>query len=158
MRDLTVPEDETQQKDLNLSQILIIDDSRTARRIIKSILEKEGYIVHLASSGQEGISLLNESHPFDLVLLDIVMPEISGIDVARHLKGLNTNNYTPVIYLSSQVKEKMKLKYHESGGNGFISKPLDVNELLTKIANLLKFKGVSSHLRHLAEEDALTGH
>ena len=89
-------------------KILVIDDTELMQRMIKDILKKEGYEVYSAYSGEEGLSKVSSIKP-DLIILDIVMPGISGFDVCRILRADDSNILTPIIMLTAQVSEDDKL-------------------------------------------------
>lgn len=141
----------------NTGNILIVDDSVTATNIIQSILSKQGFSTKAVYSGRDAINLLNENHDFDLVVLDIIMPGISGIHVAQHIKKLKTNSYTPILFISQKVNDTIKREYLSAGGDALVSKPFNIPEFISKVNALLRFKRVSSHLVNLAEKDQLTG-
>jgi diguanylate cyclase (GGDEF)-like protein len=117
-------------------KILLIDDSDFFANYIKRILEEAGYIMLHSSSGEEGLSMVRLEKP-DLVLLDIVMPDIDGFQVCRILREAESNNLMPIIMLTSQDNQEDKLIGLELGADDYITKPFDKRELLSRIRNTL---------------------
>ena len=117
-------------------KILVIDDTELMQRMIKDILKKEGYEVYSAYSGEEGLSKVSSIKP-DLIILDIVMPGISGFDVCRILRADDSNILTPIIMLTAQVSEDDKLIGLELGADDYIIKPFNSRELVSRVRNTL---------------------
>jgi len=114
-----------------MKKILIIDDNHQNRLLIKMILEKNGYIIIEADSGINGIKLAEQEKP-DLILLDMMMPEINGWEVMKTLKGnVNTMNIPVIIF--SALDE-----ISEIDADGYISKPIDLIKLLEIVSEMLK--------------------
>ncbi|MCR4436387.1 MAG: response regulator [Clostridiales bacterium] len=118
-------------------KILIIDDSVLMVRYITDILQNAGYEVVSASNGREGIAKVREEKP-DLVLLDVVMPEIDGFEVCKILREDDSNNLMPIIILTSQGNEDDKLTGLELGADDYILKPFNHRELLSRVRNTLR--------------------
>lgn len=117
-------------------KILVIDDSQLIQRMIRDILEGEGYEVYSAYSGEEGLNKVATVKP-DLIILDIIMPGMSGFDVCRILRANESNNLTPIIMLTAQVQEDDKLIGLEMGADDYISKPFNNRELTSRVRNTL---------------------
>ncbi|MBP7175002.1 MAG: response regulator [Thermoclostridium sp.] len=117
-------------------KILVIDDTELIQRMIKDILNKEGYEVYSAYSGEEGLSKVSTIKP-DLIILDIIMPGISGFDVCRILRADDSNILTPIIMLTAQVSEDDKLIGLEMGADDYIIKPFNNRELVSRVRNTL---------------------
>lgn len=118
-------------------KILIVDDSNFFVSVIKQTLTQENYNVIWASSGEDGLRLVREEKP-DLVLLDVVMPDISGFDVCRILRSTESNNLMPIIILTSQNDHEAMLIGLNLGADDYIVKPFDKRELLYRVKNTLK--------------------
>jgi len=118
-------------------KILVIDDTKLMLCMITSILEENGYEVVTATSGLEGIQKVKEEKP-DLVLLDIVMPEMDGFEVCRILREDESNNLMPIIILTGQDNEDDKLTGLELGADDYIIKPFNHRELLSRVRNTLR--------------------
>ncbi|MGI6777783.1 MAG: response regulator [Acetivibrionales bacterium] len=117
-------------------KILIIDDTELMVKYIKDIMEAENYEVVTASDGQEGIRKVAEEKP-DLVLLDLIMPGMNGLEVCKTLRANESNNLIPIIMLTSQDSEDDKLAGLESGADDYIVKPFNPRELLSRVRNTL---------------------
>ena len=117
-------------------KILVIEDSEFMQSMIRDILTKEGYEVYSAYSGEEGLDKISSIKPA-LIILDIVMPGMSGFDVCRILRADESNNLTPIIILTSQVSEDDKLIGLELGADDYIIKPFNSRELVSRVRNTL---------------------
>ncbi|HOE96705.1 MAG TPA: response regulator [Candidatus Sumerlaeota bacterium] len=117
-------------------RILAVDDETDVLLIVKTALQSEGFEVETANSGQEALPLAQENPP-DLILLDVMMPGMSGFDVLRELKSHDATSTIPVIMLTG-VSEKSKIAQALSSGTDFyIIKPFDFDELIHKINQAL---------------------
>jgi len=118
-----------------MKKILIVDDEPAMRLGLKDNLEFEGYQVELAEDGEDGL-LKIENGVFDLIVLDIMMPKISGFDVCKKMRA--DGNNTPVIFLSAKGEELDKVLGLEFGADDYITKPFSVRELLARIKAILR--------------------
>lgn len=118
-----------------MEKILIVDDEPAMRLGLKDNLEFEGYQVELAEDGEEGLSKI-ESGTFDLIVLDIMMPKMSGFDICKKIRA--DKNFTPVIFLSAKGEELDKVLGLEFGADDYITKPFSVRELLARIKAILR--------------------
>ncbi|WP_111307752.1 response regulator transcription factor [Confluentibacter sediminis] len=116
-------------------KILLAEDNSTLSLLLKFRLEKEGYELLIAKDGNEAISFIISENP-DLILTDIMMPFVSGLEVISHLR-LKLNLDTPVIVFSSAGQEEMVLKAFNLGANDFMAKPFSPNELVIRVKRLL---------------------
>jgi len=112
--------------------IMVVDDNVDIVAIIKTILEDKGYALQFAYSGQEAFNLLGEQKP-DLIILDILMPIIDGLEVLTRLKGDPDTASIPVILLTSKVEYKDVLIGYNMGANYYITKPFTKGQLLEGI-------------------------
>lgn len=123
------------------NKILVVDDEEAIANIIKFNLEKEGYSVITASDGEEGLNLYNEKKP-DLVILDIMMPKINGIEVLKEIRSKST---TPVIMLTAKEDELDKVLGLELGADDYMTKPFSVRELAARVkANLRRIEYIET--------------
>ena len=118
-------------------KILIIDDSDFFAKYVKDILEPADYIVIHANKGEEGLRMVRAEKP-DLVLLDIIMPDIDGYEICRILRDAESNNLMPIIMLTSQDNQEDKLMGLELGADDYITKPFNNRELLSRVKNTLR--------------------
>lgn len=117
--------------------ILIVDDERDLLDLIEYNLEKEGYGVLKAENGQEGIRLAKKHHP-DLIILDVMMPKMNGIEVIRELKYDRDLKFKPVIFLTARSDEKTELEGLELGADDYLAKPISTAKLLSRIKTVLR--------------------
>ena len=125
-------------------RILIVDDSIDNRQLLLRTLGKAGYEIIEAGEGREGLTLAFELLP-ELILLDIVMPELDGYQVCEALKKDPRTADIPIIFLSAKTETKDKIKGLEIGGVDYITKPFDRGEVLARVQTQLK-------IRHLMKE------
>ena len=118
-------------------KILIVDDTELMQRLIADILVAAGYDTITASNGIEGLKKVRAEKP-DLVLLDIIMPEMDGFEVCRALRADDGNNLMPIIMLTAQEQEDDKLAGLELGADDYIIKPFNPRELLSRVKNTLR--------------------
>lgn len=116
-------------------RILTVEDDQKIRNFLKKSLEAECYAVDAAADGQTGLLLAREN-PYDLIILDNVMPNKSGLDVCRELR--EQNNQTPILLLSVQSDIDMKVKALNAGADDYLTKPFSFTELLARIRALLR--------------------
>lgn len=118
-------------------KILVADDSVLANKITTDILKKAGYDVVNAFDGEETLELIQKERP-DLLLTDIVMPKLSGLDVCKIIRDDPVYNLMPIIILTMQGQEEDKLRGLELGADDYIVKPFNEKELLIRVRNLFK--------------------
>jgi diguanylate cyclase (GGDEF)-like protein len=119
-------------------KVLVIDDERNILDIIKFNLDVEGYEVTVSRDGEEALKLVNEIKP-DLILCDIMMPELDGLEVCRRLKLDGRTNQIPVVMLSARTQAQDKIASIEAGADDFITKPFDFSDLVARITiNLIR--------------------
>lgn len=117
--------------------ILVIEDDDIMLKAICKILGKNGYTAHAAKNGKEAYDFLNKNK-YDLVLTDLMMPQVNGLEILSHIK---TSNATlPVIIISSVGNEDMISECYKIGCSDFIRKPITQIELLLKIKKILEIK------------------
>lgn len=112
--------------------VLLVDDERENRELVSTILDLCGYESIQAGSGAEALQLLTEN-PVDIILLDIMMPDMDGYEFCRQLKQSKNLTHIPIIMLTALVDEASRRKSFEVGANDFISKPFKMDDLIGKI-------------------------
>lgn len=127
--------------------ILIVDDVQQNLQLLTHILDKEGYQCSLASSGKEALEMLNMLTP-DLILLDLMMPQMNGLEVCERVKSNPDNKEIPIIFLTASLEEKHLVKAFEVGANDYVTKPFKKAELLARISTQLS---LSQHIKHFRE-------
>lgn len=126
------------------NRILIIEDEENIARVLQLELQFEGYKADMAHTGTDGLLKYREQQ-WDLILLDVMLPEMSGIDVLKRIRA--TESQTPVIMLTAKSEVEDKVKGLDLGANDYITKPFDIEELLARIRTALRFsqKGNLQH-------------
>ncbi|MDB5925193.1 MAG: response regulator with CheY-like receiver domain and winged-helix DNA-binding domain [Betaproteobacteria bacterium] len=120
-----------------IKKILLVDDSPTERHSINEILVKGGYEVVMAEDGEKGVAKAKTDNP-DLVLMDVVMPGMNGFQACRAITTDEATKHIPVILCTSKNQETDKVWGVRQGAKDYVTKPVDANELLFKIAGLGK--------------------
>jgi two-component system, OmpR family, alkaline phosphatase synthesis response regulator PhoP len=126
------------QTDRTRRTVLVADDEPYIGRIIQLKLEDGPYHVLVAHDGEEALELLRSDQPFDLVLLDIMMPRMSGLDVLRELRQLPHRGDTPVIMLTAKGQEADRENASRYGATDFLTKPFSPKKLLARIDQLFQ--------------------
>ena len=124
--------------------ILIVDDNSENIQFLGNLLMPHGYEVGVARNGVEALAFLESSLP-DLILLDVMMPEMDGYEVCRKLKGNLALSHIPVIFLTARTQTEDIVKGFEVGGSDYVSKPFVAAELMARIKTHVEVK----QLRHL---------
>lgn len=122
------------------AKILLIDDHRTVLRLLEAILKLKGYDLLYAENGQQGMALARQAQP-DLILLDVMMPEIDGFKVCQYLKGQPDTAPIPVVFLTARGAESDLETGRRVGAEGFLTKPFLAREVLDLIERLLAGSG-----------------
>ena len=120
---------------MSIKKILVIDDSPTERHVLVEILNKGGYDIISAESGEEGIEKARAEQP-DLILMDVVMPGLNGYQATRTLTRDESTKHIPVIVCTSKGQETDKIWGLRQGAHDYMTKPINGDELLMKIAAL----------------------
>lgn len=118
-----------------VNKILVVDDSPTERHVLTEILQKAGFSVIIAESGEQAIEVAKREIP-DLILMDVVMPGMNGYQATRTITREETTRHIPVIMCTSKGQETDKIWGMRQGAHDYIVKPLDSTTLLAKIAAL----------------------
>jgi two-component system phosphate regulon response regulator PhoB len=118
-------------------KIFIIEDEPSIIQLVKHNLEKEGFVVSSSLNGNEGLKELKKFQP-NLLLLDWMLPDLSGIDVCKNIRRDNIFRNLPIIMLTAKGEEEDKIKGLDSGVDDYITKPFSFNELLSRIKAVLR--------------------
>ena len=121
-------------------KILLIDDHRTVLRLLEAILRLRGYELLYAENGQQGMAMARHDQP-DLILLDVMMPEIDGFKVCQYLKAQPDTAAIPVVFLTARGAESDLETGRKVGAQGFLTKPFLAREVLELIERLLARSG-----------------
>ena len=119
-----------------MADVLIVDDSPTEIHVLKTILEKNGFAVSTANSGEEGIQKAKAEKP-DMVLMDVVMPGMNGFQAAREITSNPDTKEIPVIIVSTKNQETDRMWGLRQGAKDYLTKPVKEKELVSKINTIL---------------------
>ena len=121
------------------SRILVVDDDERNRRLLDALLVPEGYEVLEAADGPTAIEIVGQ-HRVDLVLMDVMMPTVDGIETCRRIRVELGRVDLPVIFVTALADRASRIRGKEVGGDEFLTKPIDETELLVRVRNLLQVK------------------
>ena len=128
------------------SKILIVDDIPKNIQMAMNILKDEGYKMFYAKSGEMALTLVEE-HDFDLILLDIMMPDMNGFDVCSKLKDNDKTKNIPIVFLSGKDSSQDIEQSYENGGIDYVVKPFITIELITKVNSYVRLKILEDKLK-----------
>ncbi|TYA65922.1 hybrid sensor histidine kinase/response regulator transcription factor, partial [Seonamhaeicola marinus] len=120
----------------NLPILLVVDDNADIRTFIKQALSKD-YTIYEADNGKTGVELANKVMP-SVILTDIVMPEMDGFDLCKHIKTKKETSHIPVIMLTAKLSQESEIEGRKIGADGYVRKPFDIELLELRISNILK--------------------
>ena len=139
-----------------MSMIFIVDDSSLSRNALSRLLEEEGHKVICLGDSVEASDMIVEAKP-DLLLLDIVMPGLSGIELLRDLKSRECLATMPIIMVTARTGSEDLREALDAGAFDYIRKPVDPIEVLARVRSALRTREYTKKLLYLAERDGLTG-
>ena len=125
---------------MEATRVLVVDDERKIRDLVGSYLEREGYAVSLAGTGEEALNAAFKEHP-DLIVLDLKLPDFDGEEVARRVRDVTD---TPIIMLTAKSAEEDRVAGLKLGADDYLVKPFSIRELSARVAAVLRRSGVSS--------------
>jgi diguanylate cyclase (GGDEF)-like protein len=146
-----------------VARVLVVEDSPTQADWVRQVLVREGYEVQLASNGREAVRAVRAQPP-DLVLLDMILPDMDGLQVLRILKSRSDDDFVPVILISVKADLDSRVKGLRIGADDFLAKPFAEAEVQARAAAMLRIKSLQDQLRaakaqleRLSVTDGLTG-
>ena len=150
-------EGKRKERYMNKYTILIVDDDPSIREVLTVLLESEGYAVRQAENGPRAVEEAASGPDIDLVILDIMMPGMSGIEVCGKIRETSS---VPVLFLTAKSRDQDKVEAYTEGGDDYLVKPFSQTELLMKVRSLLRrykeYQGNSSKQDISAIEDVIT--
>ncbi len=129
-------------------KILVVDDQPINVQLLKRKLEREGMIVATSYSGREALDLVKADKP-DLILLDVMMPEMDGIEVCQRLQADKETKAIPVIFITARTSKEGKIEGLGVGAVDYITKPIDLDETLARVQTQLRFVSINRELIEL---------
>lgn len=131
--------------------VLVVDDSELNRELLRGVLEAKGFIVRTADAGSEELIARIRSEPPDVVLLDVMMPGINGIELCRRLKLDPATAHLPVLLVTSLSDRSARLHGIAAGANEFLVKPIDTQDVVLRVRNALRTKRLMDDLKETLE-------
>ncbi|HWA74755.1 MAG TPA: diguanylate cyclase [Polyangiaceae bacterium] len=145
------------------SSIVLADDDRLTREAVSTVLRAHGYTVDSLSDGQAAVERVARGG-VDLVLLDILMPRLSGLEACRLIKGMTSDSFLPVVLLTVKTDSASRVEGLKIGADDYVCKPFDERELIARVEAMLRIKKLHDHvaeakakLEQLSMHDELTG-
>ncbi len=136
------------------SKILIVDDDANARMILNRILTKENYEVREATNGKEALEIVGDFKP-DVMLIDWMMPEMDGEQLAKWIKNDATLRYTYIILLTAKGETKDRVRGLQSGADDYITKPAPHQEILARVESGMRMRALHSEIQQLTRRVAV---
>jgi len=130
------------------ARILVVDDQRPNVEMMAGVLKARGYAVFTAYDGQQALDQVRDLHP-DLVVSDILMPNMDGYDPCRRLRGAPETALLPIVLVTSLDAQGERIKGLEAGADDFLSKPVNWEELFARVRSLLRVKALQDELKEL---------
>ncbi|MEQ8408481.1 MAG: response regulator [Gammaproteobacteria bacterium] len=119
-----------------MSEVLIVDDSHSIRELLSSVLQRAGHSVTSADNGKAGLQVA-QSSIYDLVITDINMPEMDGLELLGKLRSLPEYSFKPILILTTEFSQEMKAKGKSAGATGWLVKPFDPEKLIGVVSRIL---------------------
>jgi two-component system cell cycle response regulator len=139
----------TRLRETGYARVLIVDDEPMSVRLLSAQLKSTGWVTQEARGGEEAIRLARENQP-DVILMDVMMPGVSGYEATKCLKGDPKTTHIPIILITGLRDVQDRLNGLEAGADEFLSKPVDSTELIVRINNLLKLRHYEEQLKNIA--------
>src|SRR5688500_3700444 len=146
-----------------LGRILVVDDNRDNVEIIATRLRFRGYDIEEASDGAQALGLVHKNPP-DLILLDVMLPDIDGYEISRRIKGDETLPFIPIILVTARDSTQDKVAGLDAGADDYLTKPINFPELEARVRSMLRIKRLQDELEEqnrelerLSISDGLTG-
>ncbi len=122
---------------MTATQILIVEDEAALATLLEYNLEKEGFDVSLSADGEDALLRIEESPP-DLVILDWLLPKISGIEVCRRIRARSETRNLPIIMVTARAEEDDRIRGLDTGADDYLTKPFSTNELIARVRAVLR--------------------
>ena len=126
-------------------KVLVVDDVPANVELLKTMLTREGYMVVTASDGEEALAMVTSAQP-DLVLMDVLMPKLSGYEVCERIKHNPATRLTPVVLITALHERERKIQGINAGADDFLTKPVDPHELKARARSLVRLKRYTDDL------------
>jgi PleD family two-component response regulator len=147
---MVVASDHSEEK---ARRILIVDDDKDAVRILGDFLESRDFLTIPAHDGHEALARFHDDGPFDVIVLDVMMPGIDGLEVCRRVKACKQGQLTPVLLLSARSDTRSRIAGLYGGADDYMSKPVDLREFAARVDVLLRVRDRYSELAERRRDD-----
>ena len=127
------------------AKVLVVDDNEANIKLARALLRGAGYEVATAASGTEGLSVATSENP-DLILLDIMLPDLTGFEICQRLRAAPETRQTPIIFLTALHELEDHMKAMDVGGDDVLTKPINKLELLTRVRSLLRVRRLTTEV------------
>jgi two-component system cell cycle response regulator DivK len=127
---------------MKTGRILVVEDNPKNLKLVRDVLQFSGFEVIEATSGEDGVRLAKESEP-DLILMDLQLPGIDGIEALRQIRAINTARQVPVVAVTAFAMNEDRERAFESGFNGYVEKPISVRSLPQQVRDFLSLGGMT---------------
>ncbi|NPV86641.1 MAG: response regulator [Anaerolineae bacterium] len=134
----------------NAPKVLIIDDEKRQRDVLESVLFNQGYELYFAENGPQGLQMAREYLP-DVILLDIMMPDMDGFQVCEVIRADDMLKEAPVLFLTALEDKEARIRGLEVGADDFITKPFDITELRTRLRTITRLNRYRSLMKHRSD-------
>lgn len=139
-----------------MEKILVVDDQQDCQIVLQIYLEGHGYQVQCADSGMEALSMF-EIDPADLVISDVMMPQMDGFEFCRRLRSTRLGHLVPFIFLSGQGELDIRVEGHSIGADDYLVKPFEPNEILAKVRSQLdRSRRINSEIVRMLQNSSNT--
>ncbi|HEY2405521.1 MAG TPA: diguanylate cyclase [Polyangiaceae bacterium] len=145
------------------ARIIVADDDRITRELLAGMLTQHGFVVETVADGQAAVERVARGN-VDLVLLDVLMPRLTGLEACRLLKGMTSDTFLPVVLVTVKTDTASRVEGLKIGADDYVCKPFDENELIARVEAMLRIKRLHDHvvqarakLEQLSLHDELTG-
>ena len=128
------------------AKVLVVDDTDTNIKLLRALLKGAGYDVVTATCGTEALAMAATENP-DIILLDIMMPDLTGYEVCQRLRSAPATRQTPIVFLTALHELEDHVKGMDVGGDDVLTKPINKLELLTRVKSLLRLRILSAEVR-----------
>ncbi len=148
----SAPPEERSTLDLQKFKVMIVDDESMNIKILRRLLELEGYRNFITTSdATAAVSLVRQELP-DIVLLDLMMPYVSGLDILRDIRSDDSISFIPVVILTAVTDRETRVRAVELGATDFLNKPVDTSEMVPRVRNVLSVKEYQDRLRNYSQD------
>lgn len=127
-------------------KVLVVDDTEANIKLVRALLRGAGYEVVTATCGTDGLAVAAAEQP-DLILLDIMMPDLTGFEVCQRLRAAPETRQTPVVFLTALHEMEDHMKALDVGGDDILTKPINKLELLTRARSLLRIRALTTEVQ-----------